>query len=249
MKNKKFTKQDLIDLLIKKATGFYYSEEQLEYERSSKQTSKSKSDLKTNQKDLISSNDFETKIDYQKFLESETGSNFSEIDVARNGVDENWSGNRSRANKNLQILENQLSIFDENGAFDGKNAIRQKTYNLETQKNGENEPKNGFKVKNTAIRAKTESKIINCLDTVSSEYGVLGAKMDVSNDAPLCENSLQIAKKKVTTHFVAPDMIAIKILFEIFEKKVDEDDLEKITDDELINLKKKLLEELKNDDD
>ena len=36
MKNEKFTKNDLIELLIKKASGFYYSEEQYEYEKTQK---------------------------------------------------------------------------------------------------------------------------------------------------------------------------------------------------------------------
>ena len=42
-------------------------------------------------------------------------------------------------------------------------------------------------------------------------------------------------------------MIAIKILFEIFENKVDKNEIESLSDNELINLKNQLLEELKNE--
>ena len=43
-------------------------------------------------------------------------------------------------------------------------------------------------------------------------------------------------------------MLAIKILFEIFGEKVSENELEKLSDEELINLKNKLIGEIKNED-
>ena len=42
MKNNKFNKEDLINLLIKKASGFYYSEEQYEYEKTQNKTNLNK---------------------------------------------------------------------------------------------------------------------------------------------------------------------------------------------------------------
>ena len=42
-------------------------------------------------------------------------------------------------------------------------------------------------------------------------------------------------------------MIAIKILFEIFDKKVDDSEIENLSDEELIKFKNKLLEELENE--
>lgn len=64
------------------------------------------------------------------------------------------------------------------------------------------------------------------------------------------ENEAQIltlVKKKITKHYIPPDMLAIKILFEINKEKVNENDLNEMSDDELIKLKDKLLGELLNE--
>ena len=60
--------------------------------------------------------------------------------------------------------------------------------------------------------------------------------------------NLTLFKKKVTSHYVPPDMLAIKILFEIFGEKVNDNDIKKLTDEELIKLKNKLIGEIKNED-
>lgn len=146
MRNKKFTKNELINLLVKKATGFYYDEEQLEYEINSKNSKK-----------------IETKSGEVKKLE--------------------------------KSFENDVRV-------NGKN-----------DKTGD-------------------------MMNVSSEIV----------DSNISGEKLNLTKKKVSTHFVPPDMIAIKILFEIFDKKVDNNEIENISDEELMKLKTKLLEELKNDD-
>ena len=146
MRNKKFTKNELINLLVKKATGFYYDEEQLEYEINSKNSKK-----------------IETKSDEVKKLEKSF-----ENDVRVNG----------KSDKTGDMMNVSSEIIDSNIAGD----------------------------------------------------------------------KLNLTKKKVSTHFVPPDMIAIKILFEIFDKKVDNNEIENISDEELMKLKTKLLEELKNDD-
>ena len=59
--------------------------------------------------------------------------------------------------------------------------------------------------------------------------------------------NLVLVKKKVTTHYIPPDMVAIKILLEIFGKE-DVNEIEKMSDDELIKLKEKIIEEIKNED-
>lgn len=59
--------------------------------------------------------------------------------------------------------------------------------------------------------------------------------------------NLVLVKKKITTHYIPPDMLAVKILFETLKEKINEDDINTISDDELIKLKDKLLGELKND--
>ena len=140
MKKNKFNKDDVIDLLIKKASGFYYTEEVFEYEKTQ---------------------------------------------------------NSSKLNKNTAILPNsdmvntQINFFNDN------------------------------------IKSTNEKH--------------LQEKEDSKN--------LTLTKKKIATHFVSPDMLAIKMLFEIYGKKVGDDNIETLTDEELINLKNKLIGELINEDD
>ena len=74
-------------------------------------------------------------------------------------------------------------------------------------------------------------------------------KMNVANEKQQGEKNeaLILTKKKVTSHYIPPDMLAIKILLEIFGKEAVSD-FEKMTDEELFKFKKKILEELKNED-
>lgn len=143
MKNNKFTKNDLIELLIKKASGFYYSEEQYEYE-------KTQNKLKKNE------------ISYN----------------------------------NLNFFENYDRGCNNSESFDDKLKV-------------------------------------------SNETEISGKNDQTQN--------LTLVKKKVATHYISPDINAIKILFEIFENKVGEDSVENLTDEELLNLKNKLIKELSND--
>ena len=141
MNNQNFTKNDLINLLIKKASGFYYSEEQYEYEKTQ---------------------------------------------------------NKSNLNK---IHSDNISFFD------------------------------------------------NC-DRGLSNINNNDVKIESNNDSQKFQENTQnltLIKKKVATHYISPDINAIKILLEIFENKVGENDLEKLTDEELINLKNSLLKELSNE--
>lgn len=139
--NNSFTKNDLIKLLIKKASGFYYSEEQYEYE-------------KTQNKSILNKN------------HSHNVSFFENID---------------RGLTTSDISSDNIKSSNE------------------TQKEQDN-------------------------------------------------HGLKLSKKKVTTHYISPDINAIKILFEIFEKKVGEENLENLTDAELIELKNKIIKELSNED-
>lgn len=79
----------------------------------------------------------------------------------------------------------------------------------------------------------------NASDTIKSSNG----KTQKQNN-----QDLVLVKKKITTHYIPPDMLAVKILFETIKEKVNEDDLEKLSDKELLNLKEKLLGELINED-
>ena len=136
-----YTKNDLIEILIKKASGFYYSEEQFEYEKTQ---------------------------------------------------------NKSQINK---IQAQNISFFENNDR-------------------GQNE-------------------IITLNDTI-----------ELSNETNISKQNnqeLTLVKKKVATHYVSPDINAIKILFEILENKVGEDSFNDIDNEELLLIKKKLVEELSDE--
>lgn len=179
-------KKKLINLLIKKATGFYYSEEQFEYENN-----------QINKKSI------------SKLV--------------------NLNIDNLEKNANLINLNEKNSINNNNST---ENAAKNETLDdfFENEKKVE---KNLKKSGRGSVKTSNSSDI-----------------MEVSNDESAIKNddeNLKLIKRKVSTHFVPPDMIAIKILFEIFEKKVNSDEIENMTDDELLNLKSKLLEELKDE--
>lgn len=77
-------------------------------------------------------------------------------------------------------------------------------------------------------------------------------KTDSSNDImkmssnDCTDGEMVLVKKKVTSHFVPPDIRAIRLLLEInFEE--DGNSIEAMSDDELLRLRKKLLEEYANE--
>ena len=78
---------------------------------------------------------------------------------------------------------------------------------------------------------------------------VIDDKIKVSNEGEINkgDEKLVLVKKKVTSHYIPPDMLAIKILLEMFGKE-ELDDIEKMTDDELIKFKNKIMKELKDED-
>ena len=59
---------------------------------------------------------------------------------------------------------------------------------------------------------------------------------------------LTLTKKKITTHYIPPDMLAIKTLFEIYGQKIKEKKIDDMTDEDLIKLKEKLIGEIINED-
>ena len=63
------------------------------------------------------------------------------------------------------------------------------------------------------------------------------------------EESLVLSKRKVSTHYVPPDMLAIKMLLENDRKKVESlaEKYSAMTDEELLSLRNKLLNELKQE--
>ena len=60
------------------------------------------------------------------------------------------------------------------------------------------------------------------------------------------KEKLILVKKKTTSHYIPPDMLAIKILLEIYGEKIN-DDISNLSNNELIALKNKLIKELQNE--
>lgn len=58
------------------------------------------------------------------------------------------------------------------------------------------------------------------------------------------EENLVLVKKKITSHYIPPDMIAIKILLENFGENLNIDSFENMTEEELIIYKNKLITNL-----
>ena len=67
-----------------------------------------------------------------------------------------------------------------------------------------------------------------------------------SNKQATTEN-LVMVKKKITKHYIPPDMLAIKILFETIKETVNDNDLNNISNEELLKLRDKLIGELLNE--
>lgn len=70
-------------------------------------------------------------------------------------------------------------------------------------------------------------------------------KKESKTDAKTKETS--VVKRKITTHYVPPDMLAIKMLFENFGEKVG--GLEQLSDEEILKMKRDLLSELEENDE
>lgn len=145
MKNKKFCRDDIIKLLIKLANGFYYSEEQCEYEKMQ---------------------------------------------------------NKSNLNK------------------------KQLDFNISTENYSNN------------VRGCTQLNFIDDIVKSSNEE---------QNNHDKKNENLTLVKKKVATHFISPDIHAVKILLEIFSEKVGDDLIENMSDEELLKLKNDLIGELLNE--
>lgn len=74
-----------------------------------------------------------------------------------------------------------------------------------------------------------------------------GDKIELANGKKIKGGEeLILVKKKVTSHYIPPDMLAIKVLLEIFGKEAVSD-LEKMTDEELIKFKEKILKDIKDE--
>jgi hypothetical protein len=86
----------------------------------------------------------------------------------------------------------------------------------------------------------TEERKTNCQDDIiNSSESKTETKYNLQD--------MVMVKKKITKHYIPPDMLAIKILFEIYGKEIDYDNLNNLSDNELIELKNKLIKEISNE--
>ena len=88
---------------------------------------------------------------------------------------------------------------------------------------------------------KNDSEQISIFDESSTKL-----KKTKNNDQNKQTLNLILSKKKVTTHYIPPDMLAIKMLIENFGEKIKDDDenLLYLSDDELYSLQENLIKEI-----
>ena len=90
-----------------------------------------------------------------------------------------------------------------------------------------------------------ENEQLSIFDTQSIKNNKKSIK---ENDKKLQKINLIMSKKKVTTHYIPPDMLAIKMLIENFGQEVDgSDDFSQLSDQDLLNLQNELIKQLKEE--
>lgn len=102
------------------------------------------------------------------------------------------------------------------------------------------------KSKISEIRNKNMS-FFDFIDTVSTQKPNGSDIVNSSNEKEKETQSLVLVKKKISSHYIPPDMLAVKILLETIKEKVNDNDLNNLSDEELIKLKNKLLGELNDE--
>ena len=88
------------------------------------------------------------------------------------------------------------------------------------------------------------------IDTLNTNIAISNDNIKTSNEESKKQataENLVMVKKKITKHYIPPDMLAIKILFETIKETVNDDDLKNISNEELLKLKDKLRGELLNE--
>lgn len=92
---------------------------------------------------------------------------------------------------------------------------------------------------------KVKKETSNQMDIFELENG---EKVSGNKDKQQKEADLTLLKKKVTTHYVPPDLLAVKMLVEIYGEKIDSvNELYNLDYDKLLELKNDLLKQLKEE--
>lgn len=80
----------------------------------------------------------------------------------------------------------------------------------------------------------------------SKSSGQIGMQ-ELSSESKVDNAGLTLAKRKIATHYVPPDMLAIKLLLQ--QDEHGEDTLSCLSDEELVALKNKLIKQLTEEDE
>ena len=109
------------------------------------------------------------------------------------------------------------------------------------------------KTQNNSNKSKKKYENISFFEEFDTQYlktnnsnDIIKSSNEESKKQSATEN-LVMVKKKITKHYIPPDMLAIKILFETIKETVNDDDLKNISNEELLKLKDKLIGELLNE--
>ncbi len=110
---------------------------------------------------------------------------------------------------------------------------------------------------NLSDQSKNNSENVS-KNTKNKKQGVYSGQSQGENGAKIAREeqvnhedskNLVLLKKKVTTHYVPPDIAAVKMLFENFGEalKSETDAIEEMSDEELVKLRLSLLDQLKSE--
>ena len=94
---------------------------------------------------------------------------------------------------------------------------------------------------NFILNDRVENNLTGSYDTIKSQ------DENTQNKDQGCPE-LTLVKKKIATHYIPPDMLAIKTLLEIYGQKIKTKTISKMTNQELMELKKKLIGEILDED-
>ena len=132
--------------------------------------------------------------------------------------------------------------------------VREKSFsNIPVQLINTEELEEFEKTQNNSNKSKKKYENISFFEEFDTQYlktnnsnDIIKSSNEESKKQSATEN-LVMVKKKITKHYIPPDMLAIKILFETIKETVNDNDINNISNEELLKLKDKLLGELLNE--
>lgn len=121
---------------------------------------------------------------------------------------------------------------------------KEETIEFSETRGGSQVVANSPKIKRKRGRPRKDEKPVTYFND-NQKDGVQFGQSEVNSDGDRKEDV--VVKRKITTHYVPPDMLAIKMLFENFGEKVK--GYEDMSDEEILLIKNQLLKELQENED